>query len=279
MVVRRKCAETGWSAERPPPGQTDVRREEEVDDSIHATSTPVPSATDSSTSPSSRLSLTQRRISLAEFVVGSAIVIGHNVYHVIPNEVPILFVIGLISLRVRDGGWGAIGLRWPVSWQRTVLFALAAAAVRILLGQFVTDPLTAHFWPPAVGPSGFSEITGHAMVALRWLFIVWTFAAFGEEISYRGYLITRAADVGSAISGGILGRGVDGVGALRLRTLLQRPVGSRGLRRGGPSARNRLSFVWTQPVGVHSGAWVHRYGWGGFFVLWMGELDPPAHPV
>jgi len=168
-----------------------------VDDSIHATSTPVPSATDSSTSPSSRLSLTQRRISLAEFVVGSAIVIGHNVYHVIPNEVPILFVIGLISLRVRDGGWGAIGLRWPVSWQRTVLFALAAAAVRILLGQFVTDPLTAHFWPPAVGPSGFNEITGHAMVALRWLFIVWTFAAFGEEISYRGYLVTRAADVGA----------------------------------------------------------------------------------
>lgn len=34
------------------------------------------------------------------------------------------------------------------------------------------------------------------MVALRWLFIVWTFAAFGEEISYRGYLVTRAADVG-----------------------------------------------------------------------------------
>jgi membrane protease YdiL (CAAX protease family) len=33
-------------------------------------------------------------------------------------------------------------------------------------------------------------------VALRWLLIVWTFAAFGEEISYRGYLLTRAADVG-----------------------------------------------------------------------------------
>jgi hypothetical protein len=61
---------------------------------------------------------------LAEFILGSAIVIGHNVYHVIPNEVPILFVIGLISLRVRDGGWGAMGLRWPVSWRRTVLIAL-----------------------------------------------------------------------------------------------------------------------------------------------------------
>ena len=40
-------------------------------------------------------------------------------------------------------------------------------------------------------------ITGNVAVALRWLLIVWTFAAFGEEISYRGYLLTRAADVGA----------------------------------------------------------------------------------
>ena len=60
----------------------------------------------------------------------------------------------------------------------------------------MVDPLTARFWPPAVGPAGFEAITGHAWTALRWLSIVWTFAAFGEEISYRGYLTTRAADVG-----------------------------------------------------------------------------------
>lgn len=145
---------------------------------------------------SSRLTPVQRWLSLAEFVIGSAIVIGHNVYHVIPNEVPILFVLGLISLRVRDGGWRAIGLGWPVSWRKTVVFALVAAAARIFLGQFVIDPLTAHFWPAAIAPSGSDEITGHVMVALRWLLLVWTFAAFGEEISYRGYLVTRAADVG-----------------------------------------------------------------------------------
>ena len=34
------------------------------------------------------------------------------------------------------------------------------------------------------------------MVALRWLLLVWTFAAFGEEIGYRGYLLTRASDAG-----------------------------------------------------------------------------------
>jgi len=138
----------------------------------------------------------QRWFSLAELLVGSAIVIGHNVYHVVPNEVPILFVLGLVSLRLRDGGWSAMGLRWPVSWRRTVLFAVAAAALRILLGSLVIDPITAHFWPPAAAPSGMNEIAGHWWVALEWLGIIWTFAAFGEEIGYRGYLVTRAADVG-----------------------------------------------------------------------------------
>ena len=145
----------------------------------------------------SRLTDGQRWISCAEFLLGAAIVIGHNVYHVIPNEVPILFVLGLISLRVRNGGWAVIGLRLPASWRNTFLFALAAAAARILLGQFVTDPITAHFWPPAIAPSGSEQITGHWIVALQWLLLVWTFAAFGEEISYRGYLVTRAAEVGN----------------------------------------------------------------------------------
>jgi membrane protease YdiL (CAAX protease family) len=143
-----------------------------------------------------RLAPPQRWLSLAELAVGSAIVIGHNVYHVIPNEVPILFVLGLLSLRLRDGSWSAMGLGWPISWRRTVLFALAAATLRLLLGALVIDPVTAHFWPAAVAPSGYIEIRGHAMVAFEWLLLIWTFAAFGEEIGYRGYLLTRAADVG-----------------------------------------------------------------------------------
>jgi uncharacterized protein len=141
-----------------------------------------------------KLTAQQRLFSLAEFAVGTIIVIGHNVFHRIPNEVPILFVLGLISFHLRDGSWKAMGLRFPKSWRNTILIALAAAALRILLGAFVIEPLTAHFWPPPVGPKGMSAVHSHISDALLWLLIIWTFAAFGEEIGYRGYLINRAAD-------------------------------------------------------------------------------------
>ena len=56
------------------------------------------------------LNTRQRWFSLAELVVGAAIVIAHNVYHRVPNEVPILFLLGWISIRLRDGGWKKVGL-------------------------------------------------------------------------------------------------------------------------------------------------------------------------
>jgi membrane protease YdiL (CAAX protease family) len=52
------------------------------------------------------------------------------------------------------------------------------------------------FWPPPSAPPLANEIAGNATMALVALLIVWTFAAFGEEIAYRGYLLTRAADLG-----------------------------------------------------------------------------------
>ena len=137
-----------------------------------------------------------RVISACELLVGAAIVIGHNVYRVLPNEVPILFLLGLASVRVRDGRWSAIGFKRPKSWRRIVSIALGAAVVRIVLGDFVIVPLASHFWPEIHAPAGATEITGNIKVALFALLLVWTFAAFGEEISYRGYLTLRGADIG-----------------------------------------------------------------------------------
>jgi hypothetical protein len=137
-----------------------------------------------------------RPLSALELFVGAAIVLGHNVFHLVPNEVPILFVLALVSTRLREGGWAALGFVRPVSWTKTILIAVAAAATRLLLGILVIDPLTSHFWPPAKAPAMAETIPHHPLAALSALAVVWTFAAFGEEVSYRGYLTKRAADLG-----------------------------------------------------------------------------------
>src|SRR5260370_10715584 len=73
-----------------------------------------------------RLDARQRWISLAEFALGASIVILHNVYHRVPNEVPILFVLGWISIRVRNGGWRSGGPRKPASSLTTLLSPFSA---------------------------------------------------------------------------------------------------------------------------------------------------------
>lgn len=62
--------------------------------------------------------------------------------------------------------------------------------------ELVVGPLGHRIWP---APQHISHVVGSAALgwrqALTTLVIVWTFAAFGEELSYRGYLLTRAADI------------------------------------------------------------------------------------
>lgn len=127
-------------------------------------------------------------------ITGATIVIGYNIFKVIPNEVIILAVLGLLSVRLRNGSWFAMGFRRPQCWHLIVIVALAAAAFRILAGDYLVLPITNQFWPEPIAPSGIDEINGSLQVALMYLLLVWSFAAFGEEIAYRGYLMTRAAE-------------------------------------------------------------------------------------
>ncbi|MBP7678735.1 MAG: CPBP family intramembrane metalloprotease [Thermoanaerobaculia bacterium] len=134
-----------------------------------------------------------RLLSAAELLLGAGLVLGHNVWRLLPNEVPVLFVLGLASYRLRNGGFSTIGFQRPPSWTRLLAIALGAAALRIALG-IVVEPLAESVWPPIVAPAGTEAIASNPWTALRWLGLVWTWAAFGEEIGYRGWILGRAAD-------------------------------------------------------------------------------------
>jgi membrane protease YdiL (CAAX protease family) len=162
------------------------RRTKESPSVIESAGIPFPSANPAA----------PRALSALEFCFGAFIVIGHNVFQIVPNEVIVLSVLGLISIRLRDGSWFAMGFKRPASWRRILLIALVAAILRVLLGQFLIEPMTGFFWPKPTPPELANEITGNVKMAFFALLLVWTFAAFGEEIAYRGYLLKRAADIG-----------------------------------------------------------------------------------
>jgi len=145
------------------------------------------------------LSGPQRALSFVEFAFGSFIVIGHNVFHIVPNEVPILFALCILSVRLREGSFAAIGLSRPKSWWLTILIAVITAAAVVAIGEVVTDPLAKTLGLASTGKAAtaLGAMKGDIWTALKGLGLVWTFAAFGEELGYRRYLLGRAADIGN----------------------------------------------------------------------------------
>jgi hypothetical protein len=63
-----------------------------------------------------RLTRRYRLISGFEVLVGTFLVLGHNIFSVVPNEVFFLFALFCISFKLRDGGWKVAGLTRPGSW-------------------------------------------------------------------------------------------------------------------------------------------------------------------
>ncbi len=172
------------------------------------------------------MSRRERLIAAAEVLLGAVVVVGHNVYRVLPNEVPILVVILLASLLILRKPWRSVGLNRPFSWKVTIVVAVCGA-VLLQLKDLITEPLAHLIWHRQENASSIiASLHQHnPLTALKSLAIVWTFAAFGEEIAYRALLLRRTAD---ALNGS---RAAYANGhplfqcLVRLRTFLQRTNG------------------------------------------------------
>ena len=81
-----------------------------------------------------------------------------------------------------------------MSWPWT-LAAAVVTAVLIQLEDVVTDPIGRLFTHQSQKISSILSHPHDLKKMLIALGIVWTFAAFGEEIGYRGYLMTRFGEM------------------------------------------------------------------------------------
>jgi membrane protease YdiL (CAAX protease family) len=109
------------------------------------------------------------------------------------SKVPFLFALGWISLRARGLAWADVGFARPPSWGAALAAGVLAGAGMSLLELFVSQPLlvAALGHPPDL--SGIPDLRGNLALLLLLLALLWILAAFGEELVYRGWLMSRIA--------------------------------------------------------------------------------------
>lgn len=111
------------------------------------------------------------------------------------SEVPFLLLWGWLSLRLRGVGWRGVGFKRPARWGQAVLLGGVTGVTFQLFGTYLLEPLIVRLVGRPVDLSQFASLRGNVFLLLLLLALVWTLAAFGEELVYRGYLMNRVAEL------------------------------------------------------------------------------------
>src|SRR6266481_1157975 len=117
-----------------------------------------------------------------------------------------------LSLWLRGLTWRDVGLRSSKAWWKIALLAVVAAVLIAVIANVLLQPFVDRLISRPVNNSRFDNLHGNLKVLLRWLALVWTIVAFGEEMVFRGYLMNRITDLAGKTRTGwalaLLGSGV-----------------------------------------------------------------------
>ena len=159
-----------------------------------------------------------------------------------------LTVIVVVRLVRSPIGWAGIGFNVPFRPVRHVALGLAAAAAVVLAGELLT-PLWIALFEGGRDLSRFEATVGTLPGLIGLLVFSWLFAAFGEELAFRGALMRGLASV---LDGGR--------GAILFAYFLQAIIFA-------------LVHVYQGPAGV-AGTFVSGLIYGGVVLIAGGSLWP-----
>ncbi|MBN1223702.1 MAG: CPBP family intramembrane metalloprotease [Candidatus Aminicenantes bacterium] len=89
--------------------------------------------------------------------------------------------------------WRDFGLKKPKSWIKTLGFAVVGTIGFHILINLILGPLVKRITGMPVDASQFDILRGNISALIIGLVIVWTLAAFGEEMVFRGYVMHTLA--------------------------------------------------------------------------------------
>lgn len=111
----------------------------------------------------------------------------------------VAIIIGGVLLQRQNSSWCVIGLARPAVLWKTLLAGLGAACGAlviyvltqiIVIGILMVLGLT----PSEIDQSRFNPVEGNLSLYLLMILLAWTTIAFGEELFYRAFLISRLVD-------------------------------------------------------------------------------------
>lgn len=109
-----------------------------------------------------------------------------------PASTVTAMLVGTYLLRRRGLGWRDMGFRWPESWLRTIGLGFAVFAAIVLASGFFGWAADQLF--EDVGTSGrFDHVEGNLMAYIGVMILVWTHAAFFEELLFRAFIINKTS--------------------------------------------------------------------------------------
>jgi membrane protease YdiL (CAAX protease family) len=107
----------------------------------------------------------------------------------------VLLVLAAASLIVRREGPATLGLRRPDRPARTCLQAGGLGVAWTVLTFVLIRPALEHLTGSPEDMSSYAGLQGNPVALLGLLALAWTLAAVGEEIAFRGYLLTRLREL------------------------------------------------------------------------------------
>ena len=108
-------------------------------------------------------------------------------------------ILGGFLLKIQGSSWRSIGLARPASWIKTALKGISAwigaVAIFVLTQVVIITILTVLGQSmPEIDQSRFNPVEGNVPLFLLMLLLAWTTIAFGEELFYRAFLVSRLID-------------------------------------------------------------------------------------
>lgn len=135
-----------------------------------------------------------RAASLALLLAGCAPVLLDSV--VPPAGIPLSVLAIWLILRWQGQTLAVVGVRRPeMGWGRALLLGVAGAGVLLAMSAWVYPWMRGPLGIPPQDQSGYAVVVGnHRMLAI-FLGVSWTTAGFGEELIFRGFLMSGLARV------------------------------------------------------------------------------------